>query len=154
MKVIYCANCGKRLSEGAIFCPFCGVRIDRSIEVVSDDSHEESQPTIESTPIVEQHSNTTIEECSSCISEPSSTCVEEPIIEQNVQDIENTPVTEAEPVEEKKEEGEPTSPGLCVISFMFPIVGFIMANSRNNRKYALWGSIGFGLGLISRLISI
>ena len=36
---MYCSRCGKKLSEGMLFCPYCGTAI-----VVPEDDSEQSQP--------------------------------------------------------------------------------------------------------------
>lgn len=48
--------------------------------------------------------------------------------------------------------------GICILSFFFPIVGFIAAasnrktNKKKSKSYAMWAWIGFAIGFLSRLI--
>ena len=53
---MYCKNCGKKLPDEAIFCGYCGVKIEKlakdSISLLSDEPAEDTSPVPETKSVI------------------------------------------------------------------------------------------------------
>ena len=180
MKTAYCIKCGNKFPEEALFCPYCGAKIYRPDDDESGIRPEEvinripfSQVVKETVPVSEQIQKARVKsERESTIQEkqhtgpkhelPEDTVVEKPRENTETKVEPDKEVTIESTVESTvsvdEDELEDPKIGICILSFFFPIVGFIAAssnrgtNKKKSKTYAMWAWIGFGVGILSNII--
>lgn len=185
MKIAYCIKCGNKFPEEAVFCPYCGAKLYRSEDAKTDIRPEEVIVDIPIAPLPVEPEPQPVEQVEPIepVVEPVIKEEEpqesEPVVDDVVVVEEPAPVvepkTEPETAVEPEAEVAPEAPaeqadvidedeledpkiGICILSFFFPIVGFIAAgsnrgtNKKKSKTYAMWAWIGFAIGFISKII--
>ena len=164
MRIAYCIKCGNKFPEEANFCPYCGTKVYKSdndisapAEIEERDNMYLSEPeALEEPPIIPEL-QPTVETVDAELHENGSgaSSYNQPG-EEIKKETKPEATTDASTTDE--EELEDPKIGVCILSFFFPIVGFIAAasNRRTNKKksktYAMWAWIGFGLNFISSIL--
>lgn len=153
MKIAYCIKCGNKFPVEAVFCPYCGTKLYRNEEdsktnqEIGDLSGDKGDSVVLTNNPVEIVSiNPSKPETGNNSQLPTEIIYSRPvIINPNRFDSQKQ---SAHGASEDDELEEPNL-AMCVLSFLFPIVGFIsaMINSGSNKKkskaYAKWAGIGF-----------
>ena len=175
MKIAYCIKCGNKFPEEAVFCPYCGTKVYRPEDDVKPVVETKEKPTqvvepvvAEPEPVVEAPVVTVepepepveeLDEETIVVEEPASVEEALPVTEIVLETVEEVPVEEL-PAEEVpiEEETEDPNIGMCIISFFFPMIGFISAffnigsNKKKAKTYAMWAGIGMLLGFVSGMV--
>ena len=171
MKTAYCIKCGNKFPAEASFCPFCGTKVYRPEETPEDNTtsnvHEsvdhESDPDLDIKAVNDVHKSGFV---SDTVHEDTSTEADKTDYYHRSEETAspNPPVSDSRKTDRGKgvtvDEDELEDPkiGVCILSFFFPIVGFIAAisnrgkNKKKSRTYSMWAWIGFALNFISSLI--
>lgn len=171
MKTAYCIKCGNKFPEEAAFCPFCGTKVYHP-----EDTREDNAPSSVDEPIIpETDPKLDIKAVNDVLKSDfvADTVNEDTPIEEERTDnyhqheetaSPNPPVSDSRKTDQEKkvtvdeEELEDPKIGICILSFFFPIIGFIAAisnrgkNKKKSRTYSMWAWIGFALNFISSLI--
>ena len=163
MRIAYCIKCGNKFPEEANFCPYCGTKVYKSDDNVSAPVEKEenngmhlSEPEVLEEPIIPELEQTVEAvdpelHVNEFVASSNNQPGEEPKIEAKYETTTGAFTADEEELEDPKI-------GVCILSFFFPIVGFIAAasNRRTNKKksktYATWAWIGFGLNFISSIL--
>jgi hypothetical protein len=172
MKTAYCIKCGNKFPEEAAFCPFCGTKVYRPEDTLEDNASSsidepispEDDPALESIKAV----NDVLKSAFVAETVNEDTPIEEDKTDHYHKSEEtaspNPPVSDSGKTHLRKDdtvdEDELEDPkiGVCILSFFFPIIGFIAAisnrgkNKKKSRTYSMCAWIGFALNFISSLI--
>ncbi len=171
MKTTYCIKCGNKFPEEAAFCPFCGTKVYRPENTPEDNAPSSIDEPIspESDPSWDIKAvNDVLKSDFIADSANEDIRIEDEKTGNNQQSEEsaspNPPVNDSGKTDQRKdviadeEELEDPKIGVCILSFFFPIIGFIAAisnrgkNKKKSRTYSMWAWIGFALNFISSFI--
>ena len=171
MKTAYCIKCGNKFPEEAAFCPFCGAKVyrpevtleDNAPSTVDEPISPETDPSLDIKAVNDVLKSDFVADTAN-----DDIRIEEEKTGYNHQSEEsassNPPMNDSGKTDSRKdvtvdeEELEDPKIGVCILSFFFPIIGFIAAisnrgkNKKKSRTYSMWAWIGFGLNFISSLI--
>ena len=164
MKTTYCIKCGNKFPEEAAFCPFCGTKVyrpeDNAPSSIDEPICPEADPALDNIKAVNDVLKSDF---------VADTVFDDTPIKEDKTDYyhrseetfsPNPPVSNSGKTHLNVDEDELEDPkiGVCILSFFFPIIGFIAAisnrgkNKKKSKTYSMWAWIGFGLNFLSSLI--